>query len=287
MKRFFIREHKNLKKHACGQAWFSPLQTSCHKRPAHGKGFTLLELLIVITIIGILAAALTTSLRIGMKNARQADCKSKLRQLGVALSIYRSEHDNRVPDWISNLYPEYVDDRSMYVCFADGEKGRDAPVSPMYLNKILDQYNFYRNATAWDNERGAGPTRTLAVTRCSYCYEFSAAPGAGNWYKGAPLPQHEQEALALIGTIGEYKRIQMTYGDENNRSPQGVQMPYPASQIPIVRCCHHWKDQSILGRRSSSSATIERMPIVLNVAYAGNVFISCPYWEGMSRLGNN
>jgi len=259
------------------------MQTSCHKRRSERKGFTLLELLAVICIIGILAAVLTSSIRVGMKNARQADCKTKLRQIGIALAIYRSEHDNRVPDWISNLYPEYVDDRSLYVCFADENKGRDTPVPQTYLRKISDQGNFYTSKATWDNEFGTGPTRTLAVTRCSYCYEFSAAEGAGSWYSGVDLPPHELG----FKTIGQYKRIQMLYGDEHNKSIDNVQMPYPASQIPIVRCCHHWKDQSVLGAQSDRQSTVARRPLILNVAYAGNVYASPPYWEGMSRLGNS
>jgi len=247
------------------------------------KGFTLIELLIVISIVGILASALTVSVRTGFKSARQADCKSKLHQLGVAITVYRSEHDDRVPDWTSNLYPEYVDDRSVFVCFADENKGRDTPVPPTYLQKISDTYNFYKSQATWDNDRGSDSRRrNLAVTRNSYCYEFSAAEnGAGSWYQGEPLPPHE---LGFT-TIGQYKRIQMLYGDEKNKI-NGIQMPYSASQIPMVRCCHHWKDQFILGTRGSSASGLERLPLILNVAYAGNVFASPPYWEGMARLGN-
>ena len=280
MKQVHKLENTSRQKHAPQRAWCFPLQTSCQKRPTGRKGFTLIELLIVIAIIGILMASLTVSVRAGFKNARQADCKSKLRQLGIAITIYRGEHDDKVPDWISNLYPEYVDDRAMYVCYADQEKGGDTPVPAAYLRANLDTGNFYTSQATWDNERGTGTTRTLAVTRGSYCYEFSAAPGAGGWYTGDPLPEHER----TFTTIGQYKRIQMMYGDSNNRV-NGIQMPYPASQIPMVRCCHHWKDQSILGARSAGGP-VARQPIVLNVAYAGNVFASSPYWEGMVRAGN-
>jgi len=268
-------------KHALQKAWCFALQTSCQKYPAVCKGFTLIELLIVITIIGILASALTISVRAGFKNARQADCKSKLHQLGIAITVYRSEHDDRVPDWISNLYPEYVDDRSAYICFADDNKGRDTPVPPLYLQKILDGGNFYTNPGTWDNERGSGPTRNLTVTRNSYCYEFSAATGTAGWYKGdIPLAEYEQG----YNTMREYKLIQMKYGGKDNII-NGVQVPYAASQIPMIRCCHHWKDQFVLGAQSDSNSTIARRPLILNVAYAGNVFASPPYWEGMSRFG--
>lgn len=70
------------------------------------SAFTLIELLVVITIIGILASALVVSVKSAYRQARQASCKSNLRQFGVALNIYRGEHDNVMPDWISNLYPD-------------------------------------------------------------------------------------------------------------------------------------------------------------------------------------
>jgi prepilin-type N-terminal cleavage/methylation domain-containing protein len=252
------------------------LQASCQTR----RGFTLIELLVVICILGILGAALVTSVQSGYKQARQANCKSNLRQFGVALTIYRGEHDNQTPDWLSNLYPEYVDDRSMYVCRADLNSGRDAPVSSAYLAKITDNQNFYSAKQTWDNANGSGTTRNRAVQRCSYCYEFSAATGAGGWYAGAPLP----ESVATFTTIGQYKYIQMTYGDNNN-IVNNIQMPYSASRIPIIRCTHHWRDQSVYGRRNANSATLARQPITINVAYAGNVFVGPPWWEGTLHPG--
>ena len=283
MQKVLTQMHRFRTKHAHQRAWFFPLQTSCQKRPAARKGFTLIELLVVILILGILGSAIVVAVGNGFRNARQTDCKNKLRQLGVALTIYRGEHDNQTPDWISCLYPEYADDRAMYVCLSDANKGRDTPVPKSYLDKISDPYNFYRNTPTWDNEKGSGSTRNRTVTKCSYCYEFSAAEGAGGWYKGDKLPEYEEG----YKTIGQYKRIQMLYGDDNNRvGPDRVQVPYSASQIPIVRCCHHWKDTFIWGTRAAGQTALLRLPIILNVAYAGNVFISPPYWEGMLRPGN-
>jgi prepilin-type N-terminal cleavage/methylation domain-containing protein len=256
-------------------------QTSCQRR----RGFTLIELLVVITIIGILAASLVVSVQSAYKSARQANCKSNLRQFGVALTIYRGEHDNVTPDWISNLFPEYVDDRAMYVCRADTNSGRNTPVPAAYLAAITDTGNFYSSASTWDNDGGSGQTRNRAVKTCSYCYEFSAAPGANNgWYTSTgpsiPLPEG-----TVITSIMDFKRIQLTLGDGNNKY-NNIQLPYSASRIPMIRCCHHWRDQRIMGyRNAAKTGGITRLPITLNVAYAGNVFASPPYWEGMLRPG--
>ena len=237
-------------------------------------------MLVVICILAILSAALVTSVQSGYKQARQTNCKSNLRQFGVALTIYRGEHDNKTPDWMSNLYPEYIDNRAMYVCRADPNSGRDTPVSGEYLNRITDNQNFYSASRAWDNERGSGATRNRAVQRCSYCYEFSAATGAGGWYQGDPLP----ESRRTFSTIAEFKHVQLDFGDRNNRV-YGVQMPYSASRLPIIRCTHHWRDQVVYGRANEGAARATRQPITLNVAYAGNVFAGPPWWEGTVHPG--
>jgi len=273
-------------KHALRKAWCIALQTSCQKHPAQCKGFTLIELLIVITIIGILAASLTVSVQGGFKNARQADCKSKLRQIGVAITLYRAEHDNEVPDWISDLFPEYLDDRAVYVCFADRERGRGQVRPPGFLvanrspgGETIDGPQFR------DNETGSVRNQNSGVRFCSYLYEFSAAPTT--WRVPNDARPNNAQNPANPYTMGAYKMDQMMYGDNNSRLPNvNGYFPYSASFIPIVRCYHHWNDQRILGRPQAGGA-ISRLPMVLNVAYAGNVFASSPWWEGMSRLGNN
>jgi len=234
-------------------------------------------MLVVIVIIGILGSALVVSVQSGYKQARQANCKSNLRQFGVALTIYRGEHDNQTPDWLSNLYPDYVDDRSMYVCRSDKNAGQNILRPPEYVQSIND--NSTLDAPAFrDNDTGTGSTRNPAVMTCSYFYEFSAASVPSGW-KAANAVQRN--------TMRDYKMDQMTYGDENNQDKNNNVMPYSASRIPIIRCYHHWKDMKLYGvaYAQRNTRTASRQPITINVAYAGNVFVGPPWWEGTLHPG--
>jgi prepilin-type N-terminal cleavage/methylation domain-containing protein/prepilin-type processing-associated H-X9-DG protein len=63
--------------------------------PVKKHGFTLIELLVVIAILGILGALLLPGLVQSRKRANTTKCLSNLRQIGLAQTLYRSDHDNR------------------------------------------------------------------------------------------------------------------------------------------------------------------------------------------------
>src|SRR5262249_44710060 len=63
-------------------------------RPA---GFTLIELLVVIAIIAILAAVLFPVFAQAREKARQAQCASNLRQLGIATGLYVQDYEGGFP----------------------------------------------------------------------------------------------------------------------------------------------------------------------------------------------
>jgi len=67
------------------------------------KGFTIIELLVVITVIGVLMALLLPAVQSARESGRRAQCLNNLRQVGIALANYNDTHRVIVPGRIFGI----------------------------------------------------------------------------------------------------------------------------------------------------------------------------------------
>lgn len=65
--------------------------------PAHRNGFTLIELMVVVAVIGILASLLLPTLAQTRLRGQSAQAVNNLRQLGLAWLLYADDHSGRLP----------------------------------------------------------------------------------------------------------------------------------------------------------------------------------------------
>jgi len=86
-------------------------------------GFTLLELVVVISIIAILASILFPVFARARESARRVTCASNLMQLGTALNMYAQGYDGHYPlknnDW-KRIYP-FVKNIDTFYCPSDAQ----------------------------------------------------------------------------------------------------------------------------------------------------------------------
>ena len=82
------------------------------------RGFTLVELLVVVAIIALLISILLPAMKQAREAAQLVVCRSNLRQIGVAMFVYAAENHNHIPAPLGTDY-DSNQPRTTGTCWAE------------------------------------------------------------------------------------------------------------------------------------------------------------------------
>lgn len=112
------------------------------------NGFTLVEMLVVIGIIGILIVALVPMVRNAQVRAKEAAVKTQCASIEAALATYAQNHDGNYPGVAIDVMAPFADhalgDPDIY---ASGGTGSLAPSVGEMVNGVLGGYGHYNGFT--------------------------------------------------------------------------------------------------------------------------------------------
>jgi len=172
------------------------------------RGFTLVELLTVIGIIAVLAAIIFPVFARARASARRTQCISNLKQLGQALEMYSSDHDDLYPfaidapdkycpqiwdgfpqwqAWIpwmqqySDVLQPYVKNREVFHCMSD--RGYDfLEGTPYPLSARPSAFEAHGSSYHWRTEVAfahLGPSLLADPVATNILMD-----GSGSWHGG-------------------------------------------------------------------------------------------------------
>jgi len=200
-----------------------PILRSAAPPPGKAGGFTLLELMIVILLVGLLFTLVFSGVQTANASAKRAGCVSNLSKIGTLMGVYAADHNGQWPCYVQIgandsriTLSTYSDSRNRYRGFVISAVGAIAPYAKdngvffcpadkVFTNaykkrnfETEDAYSSYvtrgRNTTG-SSINALGPRLgDVASSAIMSCY-FLAVPGNASY----PVSHHKDQWPVLFG----------------------------------------------------------------------------------------
>jgi prepilin-type N-terminal cleavage/methylation domain-containing protein len=240
-------------------------------RTGSSRAFTLIEMLVVISIIMILAGMILPALGRARFEARKVKCLGQLKQMGVAILIYADAYGEggveSFPPWITLLgqsggKQSYIPDGRVFICPEDGTDGREGgrPDDVRYqgASSPIEQFEMADIDSHTGPLDGSSSRKNKATggVNCSYIFEYSGEPcdwlyigrsapisGAGDVPSGYEWQWGTQpDWTGFLALCDRDKNGILSWNEVKKVSREGSKdhgLPGWNLHVPILRCYWH------------------------------------------------
>ncbi len=130
----------------------------------NARGFTLVEILVVVIILGVLAAIVIPQFTSASQDARKSSLASQLQTLRSQIQLYRIQHGDTLPDITGGWAP--LTTASTYNGKTCGPYMQTGPINALNSSSAVVD----------------GDGSAASSTTCGFIYDFQSGSGTGRIY---------------------------------------------------------------------------------------------------------